>query len=175
MAAFTGRFAAGHADVVYRGQMDLHCSAWGRLLAWLAAPLGAPLCPQRAQQVPTTVSVRADGHGGVVWTRDMDGKTVQSTKRRHPDGGVWECTRGGLSMALDVFEDAGALVFESRRYCWLFGPVRLPLPHWLGPGRCRVTHEDLGGCRFRFTLAMQHPVLGETFRHTGVFVDPHGD
>lgn len=174
-AAVQRRFAAGHADVTYRGHMDLRCSCWGRVFAWLTRPLRAPLCAQQARNLPAEVSVRADGHGGVVWTRHLGAQTVQSTKRRHPERGLWECTTGGLSMALDVFEERGTLVFQSRRYWWLCGPLHLPLPNWLGPGRCRVTHEDLGGRRFRFTLVMQHPVLGETFHQTGVFDDPHGD
>jgi hypothetical protein len=35
-----------------------------------------------------------------------------------------------------------------------------------------VSHRDLGAGRFRFTLAMTHPLWGQTFHQTGVFADP---
>jgi hypothetical protein len=166
------RFGNHAAPVCYRGRMDLHCSRLGRLLAWLAWPLRGPLVPHCAAGVPTQVTVAADGHGGVLWSRDMGGRTVQSVKRAHPDGGVLERTRGGLAMALDVFEDHGALVFRSRHYLWCLGPVQLRLPNWLTPGCCRVEHRDLGEGRFRFTLTMTHASWGLTFQQTGEFDDP---
>jgi hypothetical protein len=50
-----------------------------------------------------------------------------------------------------------------------------PVPAWLTPGVCRVTHTDLGHGFFRFTLAMVHPLWGETFHQSGVFADPACD
>ena len=75
-------------------------------------------------------------------------------------------------MALDVFEEDVTLVFQSRRFFLALGPLRIPVPQWLSPGQCRVTHTDLGGGDFRFTLSMQHPLWGETFHQSGVFTDP---
>jgi hypothetical protein len=167
------RFAAGHAAVVYDGDLSVRCSGVGRLLAWLIWPLRGPLLPHCWHQRPTTVSVAPDGRGGVIWSRRVGGRTVCSVKQVHPRGGVLERTVGGLAMALDVFEDAGQLVFQSRHYAWCCGPVYLRLPDWLTPGVCRVAHQDLGEGRFRFTLAMNHPLWGETFHQTGVFHDPH--
>ncbi|UXH77142.1 DUF4166 domain-containing protein [Roseateles amylovorans] len=171
-AAVRRRFDAHAAAVCYRGRMDLRCSRLGRLLAWLAWPLRGPLLPHCAKDVAAEVTVSADGQGGVVWSRHMGRRTVQSVKRAHPEHGVLERTRGGLAMALDVFEDQGALVFQSRHYLWCLGPVRLRLPDWLSPGCCRVEHRDLGDGRFRFTLTMTHPRWGLTFEQTGDFVDP---
>lgn len=171
-AAIQRRFATGHADAVYAGHMSLHCSALGRVLAWLVRPLNAPLRAERFDNLPTRVEVCSDGRGGVVWTRWLGGKALRSTKSAHPEGGLWERTEGGLTMALDVFEADGALVFQSRRYEWQRGGLRLRLPAWLSPGRCRVEHRDLGQGRFRFSLEMQHPLWGRTFTQTGVFVDP---
>jgi hypothetical protein len=45
----------------------------------------------------------------------------------------------------------------------------LPLPHWLSPGKTHVIHQDLGGGAFRFTISMDHHILGQTFYQTGVF------
>jgi hypothetical protein len=75
-------------------------------------------------------------------------------------------------MALDVFEEAGALVFQSRRFWLVVGRLRLPVPAWLSPGTCRVVHTDLGGGLFEFSLDMRHPVWGPTFHQSGVFADP---
>ncbi len=172
-AAVQGRFAPGHTDILYRGHMDLHCSGMGRCFALLARVLGSPLTPARAVGVPTTVKVSARGNG-VVWERrfDQDLGTVRSTKEVGADGGLQERTDGGLAMSLQVFEESGALVFESRRYFLAWGRLRIPVPALLSPGVCRVEHHDLGAGQFRFTLSMRHPVLGETFSQTGIFSDP---
>lgn len=171
-AAVQRRFAAGHAEATYRGLMDMRCSPLGRVLAWLVKPLRSPLAAINANGLPTTVRVRSVG-AGVVWERHFgegDGR-VFSTKELDANGRLQERTRGGLGMALDVFEHEGALVFQSHRYFLDIGALRLVVPRLLSPGTCRVEHRDLGNARFRFTLSMTHPVWGETFHQTGVFVD----
>lgn len=167
------RFGPAHADTVYRGHMDLHCSGFGRCFAWFAKFLGSPLTTARAARVPTTVKVFAAG-SGVVWERRFEQSvgTVRSTKELDTHGGLQERTDGGLAMSLAVFEEGGALVFQSRRYFLAWGRLRLPVPAWLSPGVCRVEHHDLGHGHFRFTLTMRHPLLGETFSQTGIFTDP---
>ncbi len=171
-SAVQSRFAPGHADTLYRGHMNLHCSGMGRCFALLARVLGSPLTPARAAGVPTTVKVFARGNG-VVWERRFDHGvgTVRSTKEVGADGALQERTDGGLTMSLAVFEERGALVLESRRYFLAWGRLRIPVPAFLSPGVCRVEHRDLGAGQFRFTLSMRHPLLGETFSQTGVFAD----
>lgn len=174
-AAVQRRFGAAHAETEYRGAMDLRCSPIGRLYAVFARLLGGPLTHVNASAVPTAVRVRDNGRGAVVWERrfgGVAGRVVRSTKELDADGGLRERTDGGLSMSLDVFEEGGTLVFRSRRFQFVRGRLRLTIPAWLTPGECRVVHTDLGGARFRFTLTMVHPRWGETFRQTGVFVDP---
>ena len=169
------RFGTAHADVVYRGHMDLRCSRIGRLHALAARLFGGPLTRVNATGVPTEVGVHDNGRGGVVWERRFHGRgvrVVRSTKEVGADGGLRERTDGGLSMSLDVFEEDGALVFCSRRFWLVLGWLRVPVPAWLTPGVCRVTHTDLGQGLFRFTLSMVHPLWGETFHQTGVFADP---
>ena len=128
--------------------------------------------------MPTSVRVFDDGHGGMVWERrfhtagERAPHVVRSTKQVGADGGLQERTDGGLSMALAVFEERGALVFESRRFALILGRLRIPVPALLTPGTCRVTHTDLGDGLFRFDLDMVHPLWGHTFHQSGVFADP---
>jgi hypothetical protein len=172
-AAVRRRFSAGHADVSYAGQMTLQCSRAGRVFAWLSAVFRSPLASGHGESLPTRVDVRCDGGGGVVWERQMGDAQVRSIKTLGPDGRLVELTEGGLGMELEVFEEDGTLVFQSRRYfLHLGGWWRLPVPALLGPGTCRVVHTDLGQGFFRFTLSMTHRWWGLTFHHSGVFRDP---
>lgn len=174
------RFATAHADVSYEGHMTLRCSGIGRVYAALSRLLGGPLPGRNASDVPTTVRVCDDGRGGVVWERDFQADrsgqrhVVRSTKEADVRGGLLERTDGGLSMALDVFEEDGGLVFRSHRYWLMLGRWRIGIPAWLAPGTCRVVHTDLGAGQFRFTMSMVHALWGETFYQSGVFSDPVG-
>lgn len=176
-AAVQRRFGVAHADTTYAGHMDLRCSRIGHVYAWLTSAFGGPLTRLNTTQLPTTVRVSGNGHGGVVWERlfhadgDQAARMVRSTKEMGA-GGLVERTDGGLSMALDVFEEAGSLVFRSRSFSLVLGRLRVSIPALLTPGVCRVTHTDLGHGQFRFTLSMVHPLWGETFHQSGVFADP---
>lgn len=170
--AIRRRFACGHADVSYAGEMELSASLVGRLFSMAATLVGSPLAASHQHAVAATVKVRNDGMGGVIWERLLGHQCVRSTKRVGPDGTLEECTAGGLSMRLEVFVEDGALVFSSRGYFLLIGKLRLPVPAWLTPGTCRVEHRDVGPGQFRFTMDMRHPIWGHTFHQTGVFNDP---
>ena len=175
------RFAANHAATVYRGALDLECSALGRCIALVTSIFGGPLTTLRMAAVPAEVRVHADGRGGVVWERRLRvpgrvrERIVRSAKEPGAGGGLVERTDGGLAMDLEVLEEDGALVFRSLRYFLVLGPWRLPVPAWLSPGTCRVEHRDLGHGRFRFSLSMVHPRWGRTFHQSGVFADPQED
>ena len=177
-AAVRRRFGADHGAATYAGRMELRCSPVGRAWALLSRLFGSPLSGVSSNAVPTSVRVFDDGRGGMVWERRFhtDGAraphVVRSTKQVGVDGGLLERTDGGLAMALDVFEERGALVFESRRFSLILGGLRLPVPALLTPGTCRVTHTDLGDGLFRFDLDMVHPLWGHTFHQLGVFADP---
>jgi hypothetical protein len=177
-AAVRRRFRLGHHAATYVGRMDLHCSPTGRVFALLSRLFGGPLSGVTAAAVPTAVRVFDDGRGGMVWERrfhaagDGPPHVVRSTKRPDRNGGLVERTDGGLGMALEVFEERGALVFESRRFTLRLGRLRVPVPALLTPGTCRVTHTDLGDGLFRFDLDMVHPLWGRTFHQSGVFADP---
>ena len=62
-----------------------------------------------------------------------------------------------------------ALLFRSAGYSLQIGRLRLPLPAWLTPGDLTVTHADLGGGTFRFTLEIVHPRFGMLIRQSAVF------
>ena len=177
-AAVRRRFGVDHGAATYVGRMELRCSPLGRVFALASRLFGSPLSGVTATAVPTTVHVFDDGRGGMVWERSFHTAgagaphVVRSTKQLSADGGLLERTDGGLSMALDVFEERGALVFESRRFTLLLGRLRLPVPALVTPGTCRVTHTDLGDGLFRFDLDMIHPLWGHTFHQSGVFADP---
>ena len=169
-----------HGAATYVGRMELRCSPIGRVFALLARALGGPLSGVTSMAVPTAVRVFDDGRGGMVWERRFHAAgaraphLVRSTKQQGADGGLVAAHDGGLAMALDVFEEHGALVFESRRFTLMLGRLRLPVPTLLTPGTCRVTHTDLGGGLFSFDLDMVHPLWGHTFQQSGVFADPVG-
>lgn len=179
-SALRRRFAPGHGPASYTGNLDAERSAIGWLFALIAGPLGRPLPSRAGRAVPAEVRVRQDGPG-VTWERWLlePGRAavrVCSTKLPGPDGTVLERTRGvlglGLVMRLDVAEEGGGIVFRSRGYALVLGRLRLPLPGLLTPGCCTVEHRAEGPGRFRFTLTMDHPVWGRTFRQSGVFADP---
>ena len=177
-AAVRRRFGLDHGAATYTGRMELRCSPVGRAFALLSRLFGSPLSGVTAAAVPTSVDVFDDGRGGMVWERrfhtagERAPHVVRSTKQLGADGGLFERTDGGLSMTLDVFEEAGALVFESRRFTLILGRLRVAVPALLTPGTCRVTHTDLGDGLFRFDLDMVHPLWGHTFHQSGVFADP---
>ena len=177
-AAVRRRFGLGHGAATYAGRMALRCSPAGRAFALLSRLFGSPLSGVTAAAVPTSVNVFDDGRGGMVWERcfhtagEHAPHVVRSTKQLGVGGGLLERTDGGLSMALKVFEEAGALVFESRRFALILGRLRVAVPALLTPGTCRVTHTDLGDGLFRFELDMVHPLWGHTFHQSGVFADP---
>lgn len=173
------RFEAGHAHrpVIYRGSMRLERSTVGIVLAAVARLVGGPLPVRAAEDVPTEVRVYSDGEGGVIWERWLRfargrASCVRSTKRSGPGETLLECVDGGLGMVLTVFEEQGALVFESRSYFLHVAGLRLPIPTFVTPGRCRVTHSAAGRDMFRFTMEMVHPLWGCTFHQTGLFKDP---
>jgi Domain of unknown function (DUF4166) len=180
-AAVRRRFGVDHGAATYVGRMELRCSPIGRVFALASRLFGSPLSGVTADAVPTSVRVFDDGRGGMVWERSFhtagDGAphVVRSIKQSGDDGGLLERTDGGLGMALDVFEERGALVFESRRFTLLLGRLRIPVPALLAPGTCRVRHTDLGDGLFRFDLDMAHPLWGHTFHQSGVFADPVAD
>jgi hypothetical protein len=114
--------------------------------------------------------------GGQIWTRictRSDGfpQVIHSAKRFAGPTGLEEYVGYGVSMALTISVEHEALVFRSVGYSLQIGPLRQPLPAWLTPGDLTVTHSDLGGDRFRFSLDIVHPRFGKLIRQTAVFME----
>lgn len=159
--------------ILYEGVMEMvHCSRAGWLFAQLTRLIGNPLTPHRGRDVPMQVLLTKRDGGGVWWQRTYafyKPFTVISAKRENAKGQLCEYVGLGFGMRLRVYAKDGALHFKSARYFWEVAGVHIPLPHWLSPGETHVSHTDLAGGNFRFTIAMDHRQLGRTFYQTGVF------
>ena len=112
--------------------------------------------------------------GGQIWTRIYARRNgfpqvIHSAKRFAGPTGLEEYVGYGVGMALRISVEHEALVFRSAGYFLQLGPLRLPLPRWLTPGALTVTHADLGGGTFRFTLEIVHPRFGLLIRQSAVF------
>ena len=172
---FSKRFEDGNT-VVYVGEVDeASFSPIGWWLAQAARLIGGPLPTGHETGVPMVVTVTEDAaSGGQVWTRicaRRDGfpQVIHSAKRFDGPTGLEEYVGFGVSMALRIAVEHEALVFHSVGYSLQFGRLRLALPEWLTPGDLTVTHSDLGGGKFRFTLEIIHPRFGRLIRQSAVF------
>lgn len=164
--------------VLYSGEIvECRMSRVGWLLAQVARLIGAPLPLQRDTFVPATVSVTEDMvGGGQFWTR-MYGRrhgfpqVIHSAKRFAGPTGLEEYVGRGITIALKVSVDDGALHFDSDHYACRLGRLRVRLPRLLEPGRMRVSHVDCNHGRFAFVLSLRHPQLGELIHQTAMFQD----
>lgn len=163
--------------ITYYGTMqEVVCSKAGWLFALLTRIIGNPLAPYQGKNIPMVVKLSTQANdSGVFWQRTYQFKhhkpyTVVSVKKEG-NGKMMECVGAGFGMFLYVSAEDEALHFKSTRYfCKLFG-CYVPLPHWLCPGQTHVIHKDLGSGQFRFTISMDHSLLGRTFYQTGIFND----
>ena len=176
-ARFSKRLACARV-AIYPGVIEeVRFSRAGWLLAQLCRLIGAPLPLHRDQGVPATVSVSEDGSsGGQCWTRIYGRKqgfpqVIHSAKRFAGKSGLEEYLGRGIGMALKVVALEDGLEFRSDHYFLDIGPMRLRLPHWMGPGRTVVRHRDMGEGRFEFSLQLVHPLMGELVYQSGVFRD----
>ena len=172
---FSKRFADGET-VVYVGTVEqASFTPIGWWLAQLARVLGGPLPTGAETGVPMVVTVTEDAaSGGQIWTRicaRSNGfpQVIHSAKRFAGPTGLEEYVGYGISMALLISVEHEALVFRSVGYSLQIGPLRLRLPPRLTPGDLTVTHADLGGGTFRFTLEIVHPRFGKLIRQSAVF------
>jgi len=172
---FSKRLGEGKT-VVYVGEVDEACfSPIGWWVAQIARVIGGPLPTGSVTRVPMIVTVTEDAaSGGQIWTRicaRQDGfpQVIHSAKRFAGPTGLEEYVGFGVSMALRISVADEALHFRSVGYALQLGSLRLPLPEWLTPGDLTVTHSDLGGGAFRFTLEIIHPRFGMLVRQSAVF------
>jgi hypothetical protein len=174
---FSKRFADGET-VVYVGTVEeASFSRAGWWLAQLARLIGGPLPTGAETGVPMVVTVTEDAaSGGQIWTRicaRSNGfpQVIHSAKRFAGPTGLEEYVGYGVSMALRISVEHEALVFRSVGYSLQIGPLKLRLAPRLTPGDLTVTHSDLGGGTFRFTLEIVHPRLGRLIYQSAVFME----
>lgn len=164
--------------VTYRGVMqEVWLSASGKLLAHCCRIIGTPLALYSGSHIPTDVDVYYNPKlRGMTWDRyyrypDRPVNRVKSTKCISHRDGLIEVVGCGFGMQLRLFEQRGALYFESTRFFWQLGRLRIPLPDWLTPGKTRVCQRALDNLRFEFSLTVTHRWLGPVFRQRGIFRD----
>ncbi len=121
------------------------------------------------------IRLENDPHlGGVSWTRVYEFAKrkkllVRSTKTRSAERELTEHIGCGFSMRLTLSEHRGDLYFVSRSYDLRILGMTIRIPHLLTPGTTTVTHEQIRGDLFRFTLAVDHPIFGRTIYQDGYF------
>ncbi len=163
--AVTARFGGAALDAEFAGDGRFEASWVGRWFARLGLLFGRPL-PAHVGAARVFIRVRPTP-AGEEWTRIYcfagGDEIVRSVK--HAGRGAWLEERAGpLIMRLKVFEEKSALVFDCIDFLLRFGPLEIPVPPVLTPGRIRVEHHDYGEGRFAFTLEAHHPWFGVTFR-----------
>lgn len=161
--------------ISYKGQMQtVWLSPMGWLFAQVCRLIGTPLTTLCGKNVPVTVVLIPNAQlDGVTWLRryEFAGRdiTVRSTKSHAAGNVLREHIGCGFSMRLSLAEQNGALVFSSEAYELRIPGGWLPIPALLTPGVTTVTHEQIEGDRFRFTLSVVHPLLGRTVYQAGEF------
>ena len=165
--------------ILYRGVMErVELSFMGWLLTQICRLIGTPLAPYRGRNVKMDIELVWDEKlQGVTWHRTYyfvpDRKfTVRSTKIHGSDGALIEHIGRGFSMRLALSEQGGKLVFTSTRYEVELAGRRIQIPAILTPGVTTVTHEQIAGNRFRFSLSVDHAILGQTIFQEGEFYSP---
>lgn len=164
---FSKRLGRG-AVLVYAGEvLETRLSRFGRVVAFLARIIGAPLPLDNGMTGGATVAVMEnEGLGGQSWTRTYARagrfpQVIHSAKCFSGRTGLEEHVGCGIGMALVVSEESGALVFRSVRYFIAIGRFRIAIPRMFEPGAMEVVHRDEGGGLFLFTLRLNHRWLGE--------------
>jgi hypothetical protein len=174
---FSKRLAGGETTVYVGTMVKASFSRLGWALAQAARLIGGPLPTGRDVGVPFIVTVTEEvATGGQIWTRVCARRhrfpqVIHSSKRFSGPTGIEEYIGHGLSVALDILVENGALVFRSVGYFLGLGRRRFRLPDWIMPGTLTVAHTDLGDGTFIFTLELVHPRLGRLIDHAALFRD----
>ena len=147
----------------------------GWLFAQVCRAIGTPLAPYRGRNIPMSIELIPDEKlHGVAWNRRYEFSpsntfTVCSTKCAGQNSEFVEHIGCGFSMRLKLSENKGGLVVTSVAYEIVVAGRHFRIPALLTPGVTTVTHEQLTGDRFRFTLSVDHPLLGRTIYQDGEF------
>ncbi len=180
-ARFSAKPRRGVA-IRYKGTMaTVELSFMGWLFAQVCRLIGTPLALYRGTRIPMTIELTPDEKlHGVAWHRSYNFPnkaefTVRSTKCKGTGNEFIEHIGCGFRMRLELSEKEGSLIFTSSAYELQFAGWRFRLPDLLTPGITTVTHTQLAGDRFRFSLSVDHPFLGRTIYQDGEFYSAVSD
>ena len=173
-----GKRLKGGSSVVYQGiVVAMRRNIAGYIFSHLARLVGAPL-PYDMTSVhqPAVVTVTEDcaGDGQFLDTAIRPGSRLSSGDPQfealcRPDG-IEEYIGSGIGMALRVGVEDDGLSFRSDHYFLQLGSWRLRLPGWCSPGALTITHRDLGGTRFLFSLTLESRFFGDSSTRTHCFM-----
>ncbi|WP_327568811.1 DUF4166 domain-containing protein [Bradyrhizobium sp.] len=172
---FSKRLADGRTAVYVGEVIEIGFSRIGWWLAQIARLIGGPLPISTDAHVPSIVTVTEDAAtSGQIWTRIYARRNgfpqvIHSSKRFAGPTGLEEYLGFGIGMALRIVVDGQALLFRGAGYFVQAGRLKFWLPAFLTPGALTVTHTDLGGGEFQFTLEIVHPRFGMLVRQSAVF------
>ncbi len=172
------KLLTGDRQAIYEGRTtDLRMNRAGWFLAQFLRLVGAPLPVACATNAPSLVCVSEDtARDGQVWSRiyGRDSRfpqVIHSIKSFSGPTGLEEYIGFGVSIALKISVKECALVFSSDAYHLHIFSRRIRMPQLFSPGQLTVTHKDEGGGEFRFSLSLNHPLLGELVFQSGLYCD----
>lgn len=166
---------SANRQITYKGIMTIvYLSFMGKLFAECCRLIGRPLTTKAGNDVPVEVKLIEDNkHHGIAWQRHYffndASQIITSTKSINNDGELEEHIGCGFSMRLHVFQKESDLYFQSEKYLFRLGEYTFQIPALLTPGKTTVIHKQLKGNKFRFSLLVEHPVLGITIKQVGDF------
>jgi hypothetical protein len=134
-----------------------------RLARALARLAGLPAAGE-AVDVGLEVSAREDGEE---WRRTFAGHHLVSTQSYRSDGLLVE-RMGIVEMRLRLEVAGEALSYQTVSAALLFGPLRLPLPHWLSP--CVTAWERPVGDtnQIHVSVEVSFPLFGRLIAYDGM-------
>jgi hypothetical protein len=172
---FSKRLADGRTAIYVGEVIEIGFSRIGWWLAQIARLIGGPLPISTDTQVPSIVTVTEDAAtSGQIWTRIYARRNgfpqvIHSSKCFAGHTGLEEYLGFGVGMALRIVVDGEDLLFRSAGYFVQAWRLKFWLPAFLTPGALTVTHTDLGGGEFQFTLDIVHPRFGMLVHQSAVF------
>jgi len=164
------------APLFYDGTMtEIVTSPAGRVFAFFARLIGAPLLPYSGKNIPIKVKVYSQPDRQDIFkqrTYYFPGRkpvTVHSRMQLNQEDEFLECVGLGLAMQMHIYAEEGALHFESTNYQWEILGIKILLPLFLTPGKTHIKHTDNTDGSFRVCITMRHPMFGVMFLQDGIF------
>jgi hypothetical protein len=137
-----------------------------RSRSWLArVALFAGGMPAAGEDIPLRLEVYAE-RDSQRWERRFGAFVMTTIQRLLPDGRMSE-QRGPLELLFWVTADGGAIHYRPAGLRLCLGPLRIPLPSWLGPRVEARAWREPGDHRMSVRVVMALPLLGEVISYGG--------